>query len=336
MSGMKRAFLVNEKRLNQVGMSLVEVLVSLGILGVVTASLTAAITNMMAAQKTIEARQNVASLVTEVQALVSNGSTCLSLFGNGTQTFDYNLARSTAGDPVTLTLNGENLMSGSSSNRFDLRISRVYLANGTLAGIDTSARSVYKAQVVGEFQPNASVVRMGGLTDFRPRTMTTGFFTVNGSNQIIGCADLSPVEQSMAADFCNGLGGVYNSSTKKCDSLIDLTQTANAQDICAVTGQTFNSSTGRCDPVVAATTVVVAGGGSGSAGGSGSSGGSSGGAPTPGKWRYVSRAGNSCGTLRQPYNGPQGKTCTPLGTLTTAESPGVFGNLSCTYTYQCR
>jgi len=230
--------------LHESGMSLIEILVAVAILGVISAALSSTITSMLMAQKSIEARQNVSTLINDVQTLTSNGSTCMSLFGAGLVTFDYNLSRST-GSPVQIRLNNESLSANTTSTSYDLQISRLVLTNGTLAGLDALGRNVYKAQLVGEFKPPAGLVKMGGLSDFKPRSLSIGFFTVNGSNQIVSCSDKSPLDQTGTTELCQTLGGTYDPTSKKCGSLVA------TMDICNATGQTYNPTTGKCNPFVA-------------------------------------------------------------------------------------
>jgi type II secretory pathway pseudopilin PulG len=307
---------------------LIEVLVSIGILGVVSAALTSSIVSMMTAQKMIESRQNISTLVNDVQALVSNGSTCLNLFGNGTSNFNYAKSKTADGSPVGLKLNNETLSDSFTSSAYDIQISKMFLANGTLAGVNSASLPVYKAQLIGEFKPTAGVAKLGGLSDFKPRILTTAFFTVN-ANKIIGCSSESPVEQSMVADLCKGMGGVYNASTKKCSSLVEVAE------ICSATGQTYNSSTQKCNPV----RVVASTGGGGDVDPVSS-------APKTGVWKFVSKAGTGCSSAapnpspeRDPAKwGSFITKCSPVGTVkSTNPNAGIeFFNGQCTHTYQCQ
>ncbi len=221
-------------------MSLVEVLVSLAILAVVTGALTTAIVNMMSAQKTLETRQNLMSLISEVQALASSGSTCQSTLGG--QNFNYASSQLPTGSPVSLTLGGVTHSNGSSIDKYGLRVNRLFLTEGTLAGLDTSGREVYKVQLVGQFQPGSALARVGGLTEFASRSIAAIFMTVDPSGTIIGCSSLSPIDQGLTADFCKGIGGIFNSSSKKCEKLAD------PKDVCLAMALPFNASTGKCQP----------------------------------------------------------------------------------------
>lgn len=218
---------------NQSGMSLIEVLVSLTIVGVVTAALTSSIVSVMTAQKTIEARQNIISIVNDIQALTSNGSTCLNMMGAGTQVFDYNASRSALGYPVTVRLNNESLSAGAESRAYSVRVSRLYLTNGTAVGMDGTL-SVFKARLMGEFQPLASATQFGGLSDFAPRSIASTFITVNSANRIISCLNQSPIESGVIRNYCEEMGGEYNETTRRCENLISTAQ------ICSAVGGTMS------------------------------------------------------------------------------------------------
>lgn len=207
------------------GFSLIEIIVAVAILGVVSLGFSSMISQMLGAQKTVQARQDLVSLVNEVQTLFMVTTACETALLPGSN-FDFNLAKvpypapagappfAFAGLPFRFKVNSDILGDATTLQNYELIANRVQLVNAVPAGTTGTGSSIYKAQMIGQFSPKSSA--SGGLRDFNTKVLTTGYFTVSGAGVITSCSADNYQDTVKVANLCIGLGGTMNSNGK-CD-----------------------------------------------------------------------------------------------------------------------
>lgn len=205
------------------GMSLVQVLVAVALLGIVTAGFATMFSGLANQQRLVQSRTDLISLTHEVQTMFSNTAACESSLIPGTPLDPARAAVAfpppvgTAfqnnGAPFRMRINQETLEDGASLRSYALNVNRVQLVNGGTVGVDIAGRTIYKATVIGQFSPRG--INGQGLSDFATRSLVTGYFTVNGG-MIISCSLESPQDLAKIAENCVALGGTYDSVAKKC------------------------------------------------------------------------------------------------------------------------
>lgn len=234
--------------LNSKGTSLVQIMISIALMGIVSLGFATMMKQMSASQQMIQAKQDLANVVDEVQMMFSSSATCFSGIPSGA-TFDVTQASvrfpsppgqppfSFNGQPFVYRLNGsQSLQANSDLRGSSLIINNIQIVNADLMGTDSSGHSVYKAKLIGQF----AVQSERNPIDLNTRILTSGYFVVNPSNRrITGCSDFNTVDLHHVSSTCAALGGVYNATTKKCSMPV------NMAELCTQLNGTLNND--RCE-----------------------------------------------------------------------------------------
>lgn len=196
--------------LSQKGNTLIQVMVAAVIMGVISMSFMTMISQMSSAQKIAQGRQDIMNISQEMQTMFSSTDICKTALPAG-MNFDASKAASPfppatggtlTGLPFQYKINGDTLASDATLNNYSVNASKVFLANGTMAGNNSAGDPIYRADVIAAFTPKQ------GSNSFAARTLASGFFTVSGGN-ITDCSAQSPPTQTTAAANCASLGGTY-------------------------------------------------------------------------------------------------------------------------------
>ena len=235
---------------NQRGFSLIEIIVAVAILGVVSLGFSTMISQMLGAQKNVQARQDLASLVNEVQTLFAVSTACETALIPGTN-FDFNLAKapypaptgappfSFNGLPFRFKVNSDTLADATNLQGYELIANRVQLVNALSVGTTATGSSIYKAQMIGQFSPKAS--SSGGLKDFNTKVLVTGYLTVSSAGIITSCSSDNFQEISKATSICTGLGGTM-STTGKCEFPTTTLSSQALSSICSAFNGKFDGT----------------------------------------------------------------------------------------------
>lgn len=261
--------------LDSKGFSLVQVMVSAAIMGVIATGFASLIKNTFDAQRAVSTRQDITSLTLEIQSIFSNSEICRNslvpgIVFNPTQASTRYPSPSGEvflfqGLPFQMRINNEILREGAQLRSFDLNIDRFQLVNGSYAGTTETGDPVYKMQLIGQFSPRSSVG--GGLKEFSIKTLASGYISVN-SGTIATCTAESSADEDQMAETCRNLGGIYNSRARRCDIPPNFRDPVIVSQMCSALGGVITN--GQCTMPSSGTGVVVVGGGGGA--GSGSSG----------------------------------------------------------------
>lgn len=248
-------------RRSELGSSLIQVIVAVALLGIVTLGFASMISQMSNAQRLVQSRQDLSILADEIQVMFSNPTACRSGLPPGL-TFDGAKAAvrfppptgeppfQFDGMPFSYQLNArETLRSGQDLQNYALRTNRIQLVNADNMGPDSTGRTVYRAKIIGHFSPRGIT---SGLTDFNTKILASGYFTVDTSQQIVGCSDTSPTDLNQLASTCQALGGSFNTDNNRC------AMPTNLADLCPQLNGTLKD--GKCEITAAS----GAGGGTGS------------------------------------------------------------------------
>lgn len=233
---------------NSRGTTLVQVMVSIGLMGIISIGFATMMGQMSASQQLIQAKQDLANIVDETQMMFSNPASCVSGIPTGS-TFD--LARAAVrfpaatgqpafaftGQPFVFQLNGSQVLRSNSTLAGSLlQANNVQLVNADLVGTDEVGRSVYKAKLIGQFSARTE----GNPMDLRTRILASGYFVVDPSNQrVVGCSDFNTADLNQISMTCVALGGSYDATTKKCSMPVNLAE------LCTQLSGTLNN--GRCE-----------------------------------------------------------------------------------------
>ena len=215
---------------NKLGMSLVETMIVVGIMGIVMAATGSAIIGLSKSVGRIEARQDLANLVTDIQIQMSSDIGCeksLNIAGSP-QSFT-NAAKKPSiksdktlqtqpGLPIKLTLTNNEVMENNKElDGYKLKVKNIFAYDAQDRGTDSSGNQLWQVNFVGQFESKGSMM---GLYSFS-RNLGSVIVAVNGSNQIIDCTN-SPSSSSSGptiADICLAFNGTYDSQTDKCTGL---------------------------------------------------------------------------------------------------------------------
>lgn len=243
------------------GFSLIEILVALGIVGLIAVAGTTLMTQNFTQMALIEAKQNLGSLVMDTQTMLMAKKTCDPLIGSD-NTYDKTKAEMPylldPDDPKSINTAGGlsiafHYPEGDAAAGSQLKSYKLAVESIKLYGAKTLATSatgeLVQAQIVGFFTPSNPLVSSRA---FSPRMLGTAVFEVDtGTNKIISCFDLNGSDNpedinELVQLQCEALGGTYDSSTDECDLVASL---------CARLGGTY--SNGQCTLVQPATTTTT-------------------------------------------------------------------------------
>ncbi|MCB0377588.1 MAG: type II secretion system protein [Bdellovibrionales bacterium] len=237
------------------GMSLVEMLVVLGVMGVITAGTAAVIGNMMRTSNTIEAKQDLNALIFDVQNRIASHQGCQDALGiqagkkatfpkyNNKSASQKSTTKSTRPGleiPFTLT-NGETIQlnpNGKKSTKlkgYALKADHVYLYDAENA-YTLNGKAVRRVNIVGEFTAQKSVTGPGSY-----RRALASMFIVVDNNRIEDCFSVNATDDSSMATFCKLLGGAYNKNKGECENTTDV------KSVCQSLGGTYDPKSKSCD-----------------------------------------------------------------------------------------
>ena len=311
---------------NYKGFSLVEMMIVVGLSVIAFAASSTFLIQMNKMIKRLENKQELATLVNDVQAITSSKTTCNNaLVAN--QAFDLNLAddssRDSDGNIVIANNQGMNfrlrlgsgavLATGSSNfiEGYGLKTNLFKLFNAQPAGtLGTDA--IYKVELVGAFSGKVGSTE----TPYAPRSMSHFFIQTNSSNVIVGCFNFNPNDPQSITDLketiCTDFGGTFDSATGACQGLANV-NVGSCPSGEVMQGIDDQSGAPICVSQATSTTTTIVSNNSGNTGNS---------APANGRWRQVSSryVQASLGVITSPGVGGNcpgrprgGGTCSPRG-----------------------
>ncbi len=192
--------------LSEKGFSLIEILVALGILGAVMASMATLIFNQRVALESVQVRQDLLSLTSDLQNTLLDPVACETALGTLGVAFDSALAAlPTDGLPFELLLNGGTIASGNKVPGYQVIADQFQIIRALPVGTLGTA-DVFKGDLILKVSSvNSSI---GGLTAFRPRNLGSAYFTVE-TGRITSCSSKSPIDNDQIAETCDELGGSF-------------------------------------------------------------------------------------------------------------------------------
>ncbi|MCB0379543.1 MAG: type II secretion system protein [Bdellovibrionales bacterium] len=226
------------------GMSLIEMLIVLGVMGVITAGAGAVILQMQKATNTIEAKQDLNALVFDVQTRISSNSGCkeaLGIDGLNDPGYDDAVASrdsngSGKGLPVPFLLtNGELMQVGSATklSNYKLNANNIFLYDAENAYLQRGIQ--YKrVNIIGEFEAQRVI---SGTSQFR-RSLGSLFIGVD-AGKITDCVSTNTSDDESMSQLCEKMGMKYDEQAGKCK--------LTAQAICEAAGGTYSPSTQQCE-----------------------------------------------------------------------------------------
>lgn len=176
-----------DKFLNRSGISVIEVLMAMGLMGVVVAISATVMTNNTAMFNSLEFKQDVYGIVYDLQSRLMDPTLCKAAMGLDANPIKLTAAAkkssldaSAVGMPVAFTLaNGEEIKSKEVLKNYAVEIQRLEFFDEST--ISSSTKSV---SLVGYFAPKKKAI---GAQLVR-RQIATLNVTTNASNQITGCS----------------------------------------------------------------------------------------------------------------------------------------------------
>lgn len=231
---------------SQKGNTLVQVLITTGILGITALGFSTMMSSMYTAQGNALTRQNIGMIAMDIQASFGNEIACQRSLVAGT---NFNLTHAetsypsggtmAAGLPFRFRLNNDIVQNGAIIEGYDLRVNRFELVNAIPSGTDLDGRSVYKINLIGQFSPSSS--EKGGLRDFKTMNLAAGYVSVTGGT-IANCSSTNLALYNEAKNNCETLGGTYDLQTKKCLLNPNLNNPEIASAFCSKLGGTFTNN----------------------------------------------------------------------------------------------
>ncbi len=162
--------------MNQKGMGLIEVMVSVVILSIVALGIAQAMNNALLVQQTADVKQNLTSLVTSTTGIASNQITCTQAVTATPQAF---------GSPLQFN----SLSDGTVLNSYNLTINTLSYNNPTLVGTGSDGTKAYYGVITLSASSNIPVY---GSKSFAPRIILYVYLTVDSTGLITGCGPVMP------------------------------------------------------------------------------------------------------------------------------------------------
>lgn len=188
---------------NARGFSIIEVLVALGLLGIVILGSMAMMDSTRTEIRRLQSKQNAISVVSEVQSALMSSAACQTMLGiAGAPTLDLALAsHPTQGQPIVLNLrNGDRLAAGETLLNFDrLYVDRVQIVGAIDRGSAGGTDRYYSARVEAIFADAP------GATPWAPRRIGEIILKVNAARTMLDCGGAS----GDPAAICVLLGGTF-------------------------------------------------------------------------------------------------------------------------------
>lgn len=220
---------------NSYGFSLVEVLIVVGLVGIISVSVLTMMDNIISSVNGIEVKQDINSLQMQMQSQMALPSSCKkALVDSVNPSFNRNLAsvssiQNSPGQAFRWMLDsGESLFSGANNPNRKIKINNLYFLDSTNEGT-IGANTLHKVNLFGEFEATSKVIGPKILK----RHLGTIFLEVDSSNKIVECYNTGVMADSSIAKVCQMIGVGFDSVSKKCDFTSFLTPTNT--DNCTVT-----------------------------------------------------------------------------------------------------
>lgn len=202
------------KYLNRKGFSLVELIIVAGLMGVLIAGFTTVIFNMQKAQNTVIVKQDMSSLIYELQSVIATKDSCSNAVGVD-QIFDLSLAQGAGLDVSLRLLNGEILKTGGTLQRFEVNPVKIFISNAAANGVDGMGNKLFQTSLQGVFKSKRRVE--GNAVFDKPRNIGSLNLVVDSSQRIIGCYGIGGINPQA---ICNSLGGQWDLVTSTCQELM--------------------------------------------------------------------------------------------------------------------
>lgn len=196
------------------GQSLVQMMVSIGVLGIAVLSFATLMTRVTASQALIQARQDQFTISNEVLTLLYDQNACTNALAPNLP-FDPTIAGNDFpnGLNVQIRLTEDDVLktNGTLTN-YGIVINRFQIERASFVATDTAGQSIYLGRLVYQASPKSS---SSGLKDFKAQRIGSAYFIVSGTS-LVGCSSDPPATTSQVVKNCEDLGGIYNTSTKSC------------------------------------------------------------------------------------------------------------------------
>ncbi|NUM60399.1 MAG: type II secretion system protein [Bdellovibrionaceae bacterium] len=221
----------------QMGFSLVEILVALGILSVAALAGSQLIMNLLSAQKGIAVDSKLQDILNESRMAFKNPAQCSANISN----FSTKILSAANFKTLKITV-----------SKWSLNGNNFLINNGAITGINDSKvnLSIEKFQQISTTEYKAFAIfdfDRGNLVGGKSRIRELPINLITSSDVITSCS-FSSVEllsqhdlDLIKSDVCSSLGGTFNSGTQKCSST-----PVSKEVMCNSFGGTFNSSTEKC------------------------------------------------------------------------------------------
>lgn len=237
------------------GQSLVQMIISIGVLGIAVLSFATLMTQVTASQALIQARQDQFTVSNEVLTLLYDQNACSMALTPNIQ-FDPAVAGNDFpnGQNIQIRLTADDVVktNGTLTN-YGIVVNRFQIERASFVATDPSGRNIYLGRLAYQASPKSPT---SGLKDFKVQRIGSAYFTVDGTT-LVGCSSDPPATTAQVVKNCEDLGGVYNTGTKSC-------QLKPTQSTCpsgqAATGFDANGTI-KCtavDTTTSDTTVVAA------------------------------------------------------------------------------
>jgi len=223
---------------NQSGFTLIEMLIAVGLLGLVTLGSATMFTTMRMQQEANHIRQDLTSLYSDLGVTISDPVTC-TLAVTGLD-IPFNAAAITPGtglSPISFRLNGSVLREGEKVPGYELIADTLAIRNAISVGSDDSGE-IYRGELFVSISSGKQI--LPGQSGFKPRTVGSFFLTV-AAGKVVGCSNRIVTTNSGKTEICEALGGFFDTGLTRCVFPTDVRSVV--LEICPSLGGTLQGST---------------------------------------------------------------------------------------------
>lgn len=191
-----------QRHIDSKGFSLIEVIMALGLVGLLTLGLTDLIGFSVRSSNLAESHLQLSELQGRVITTLEKPDGCTQGFTQSPQTIDFSTASGSGQEIEFKTNTGEVLKTGDVVNGSNLQIDRVYIANAKNLGPDPATGNTMVATDL--IMAASTTKQVSGSKSFRPMKMGSVILALNASNTIISCAKEA---KAAVSQTCASLGG---------------------------------------------------------------------------------------------------------------------------------
>lgn len=199
---------------NDKGNTLIQVIVSIGLIGILSLAFASMMSQMSSAQKVAQIRQEIIGITQEVQTMFSSQAICSASLPVG---MSFNLSQAddvyppaagagVTGMPFQFRINGDLLVSNGVLENYSVNLGQVLMVNAGSVGVNVSGHPIYRGDIVAEFIPKS------GSSAFGMKTLVSGFFTTDGGN-LSSCSLLAPNSLTQIMLSCQEIGGIFRNGS---------------------------------------------------------------------------------------------------------------------------